>query len=292
MNLITKNVFISSTVYDLRYERAMVRRLLENYAEPTGIRFRCFVSDHPDFPISPLDRATKHSFDMCIEAVAKADYFVLLLRKRYGTPVIHNNGNEISIAHLEYREAQRLNIPRFILVDSRTWNAKHKYDRGFPQKFVPVTQTRIFGLIDEIRKRTRGNWIDIFSSRNDLSRIITSFLFQYDDSLFIGDVTIPHGTIVRTETSFVKVWEIQNNGLTTWKDRYLREENPTPGGLEPRESLIRIPNTNPGERAQISVEFTTPIHPVSCESYWKMVFKNGPYCFPDKTGLTCCVKVT
>lgn len=291
MDSITKNVFISSTVYDLRHERVMVRRLLEDYAEPTGVRFQCFVSDHPDFPISPLDRATKHSYDMCIEAVAKADYFVLLLCNRYGAPIVHNDGDIISITHLEYREAQRLNIPRFILVDSRTWDAKHKHERGFPQDFVPDTQIKIFEFIDEIRRRTRGNWIDIYSSRNDLSKVIKTFLSRYDDSLFIGDVTIPHGAIVRTESSFIKVWEIQNNGLTVWKDRYLREENPTPGGIEPRESLVRIPDTKPGERVRISVEFTAPIHPASCESYWKMVYKNGQYCLPHKTGLTCCVKV-
>jgi hypothetical protein len=44
-----KHVFISSTVYDLRYERTLVKRVLECYAGPTGVRFHCNLSDHPDF---------------------------------------------------------------------------------------------------------------------------------------------------------------------------------------------------------------------------------------------------
>jgi Domain of unknown function (DUF4062) len=56
-----KKVFISSTVYDLRAERDLIRSLIEGFNRVPGIRFECLVSDHPDFPISPTDRALKHS---------------------------------------------------------------------------------------------------------------------------------------------------------------------------------------------------------------------------------------
>lgn len=121
-----------------------------------------------------MDKASKHSFALCLDAVAKSDYFVLLIRNRYGRPVVSHNRSKISITHCEYREAQRLNIPRFIMVDSRTWDAKHMYDSGKPQSYVAEPQSRVFGLIDEIRKRKRGNWLDIFASRHDLSTTISS----------------------------------------------------------------------------------------------------------------------
>ena len=286
-----KRVFISSTVYDLGHERALVRRLLESYNSPSGIRFQCLASDHPDFPVSPTDRATSHSVDMCIENVAKSDYFVLLIRKRYGTPVLNHRGSTISITHREFREAHRLKIPRFVLIDTRTWDAKHAHDAGKPQAFVPSAHTGVFDFIDEIKTRTRGNWIDFFRSRRDIETTITSFLSTYDDSRFIGDITIPHGTLVGTGERFVKTWELENNGLTVWKGRCLREENPTPGGLVPTTSINPIPRTKPGQRVRLSVEFTAPDMPATCESYWKMVDSNGNYSFPHKVGLNCCVKV-
>ena len=163
-----RRVFISSTVYDLGVERALVRRTLEGYRGASGIRFDCFASDHPDFPISPADRATKRSFDICIENVAKSDYFVLLIRKRYGAPTIAHHGAKISITHREFREAHRLKIPRFVLIDGRVWDAKHAFDSGKPQSFVPRDHIRVFDLIDEVITRTRGNWVDIFRTRADI----------------------------------------------------------------------------------------------------------------------------
>lgn len=286
-----KKVFISSTVYDLRVERALIQSLLSAYNKVPGIKFECLVSDHPDFPISPLDRATKHSFDICIENVARCDYFVLLLRRRYGTPIIPAKGQNISITHLEFREAHRRKIPRFVLVDKRTWDAKHAHDRGELQNYVPADHIGIFNFIDEIRKKTKGNWLDIFQNETDIKTIVSTFLHRYDDSLFVGDITFPLGAIVQTGVSFKKTWEIENNGLTVWVNRFLREENPTPSGIVPKKSIVPIPTTRPGERVKISVAFTAPLLPATCESYWKMVDKNGDYCFPSKVGLNCCVKV-
>jgi hypothetical protein len=286
-----KQVFVSSTVYDLEYERCEVREILEGYNGPSGIRFRCVLSDHPDFPITPLDRATKHSYDMCIEAVAKCEYFVLLIKSRYGTPIIDHDGSKISITHREYREAHRRNIPRFVLVDSRTWDAKHQHDRGQPQSFVPPTQLGIFTLLDEIRRQTRGNWLDIYKSREGMRELISTFLLNFDDSAFVADVTIPHGTLIRTNERFTKTWEIRNNGLTPWRSRFLREENRVPNGLCPLTDLVPIPDTRPGQHVRISVEFVAPPDPSTCTSYWKMVDAEGAYCFPQKRGLDCTVKV-
>ena len=286
-----KRVFISSTVYDLEDERALVRKILESYRSTSGIKFECLLSDHADFPVSPVDRATSHSFDMCIDSVRKSDYFVLLVSKRYGAPIISHKGEMISITHREFREAHRLKLPRFVLIDSRTWDAKKAFDNGKKQSFVPLAHVQVFKFIDEIRNQTKGNWIDFFDSSASIEKTITTFLSGYDDSIFIADVTVPLGSQIGTGEKFIKTWEIENIGLKVWEGRLLREENPTPGGLVPSTSLIPIPRTKPGERVRLSVEFTAPQLPATCESYWKMIDKIGNYSFPNKFGLNCCVKV-
>lgn len=286
-----KKVFISSTVYDLRSERKFIRALLEEFNRVPGIQFEFLVSDHPDFPISPSDRTLKHSYDICLDNVARADYFILLLKKRYGDAIVENKGDKISITHMEFREARRRKIPRFVLVDQRTWDAKQAHNQGQKQNFIGPKHTPIFDFIDEIRKRTKGNWLDMFGNKSDIEIIINSFLDRYDDSRFVGDITIPNGSIVGTEERFTKTWEIENNGLMVWENRYLREDNRGVSGLVPDQPIVSIPITYPGERVAISVNFTTPEHPASCESYWKMVDEDGNYCFPHKVGLNCCVKV-
>jgi hypothetical protein len=286
-----KRVFISSTVYDLKLERALVRSLLENFTRVPGIRFEMLVSDHPDFPISPTDRVAKHSYDLCLEHVARADYFILLLKRRYGDRIVNDNGEAISITHKEFREAHIRKIPRFVLVDQRTWDAKQAHTQGKVQHFVRSKHLPIFNFIDEIRLKTKGNWIDFFRTRNDIATTVNTFLKHYDDSAFVADVSVPHGSLIRTNDRFIKTWELENTGLTTWKDRRLREENSVPGGLVPDNPLIPIPLTKPGQRVRISATFTAPQYPSTCESIWKMVDENGRYCFPHKVAVNCCVKV-
>ncbi|MBW2011904.1 MAG: DUF4062 domain-containing protein, partial [Deltaproteobacteria bacterium] len=108
----SKKVFISSTVYDNEKEREIICSLLENFDRVPGIRFDCYLSNHPNFPISPNDRTTKHAFDICLVNVRCSDYFILLLKNRYGEPAIENNGDKISITHMEFRTAHRNKIPR------------------------------------------------------------------------------------------------------------------------------------------------------------------------------------
>lgn len=287
-----KRVFISSTVYDLKIERKLIRSLLLGFKRIPGIRFECLVSDHSDFPVSPTDRATKHSYDICIENVARADYFVLLLRKRYGDAIVEDNGEKISITHREFREAHRRKIPRFVLVDQRTWDAKNAHNCGDRQSFVDPKHLRIFDFIDEIRKKTKGNWLDIFRDKANISTIVNTFLLGYDDSAFVADITVPNGNMEVTGTRFIKTWEIENTGLKVWEGRFLREENAGASDLVPDTSMIPIPLTFPGERVRLSVTFTAPELPATCISCWKMVDRNGTYCFPHKAGLNCRVKVS
>jgi hypothetical protein len=287
-----KRVFISSTVYDLKPERQLVRTLLEEYsAQSPDYKLELLVSDDPDFPISPTDRTDKHSYDICIDNVARADYFILLLKQRYGDAIIRDGEEAISITHKEYRVARKRRIPRFILLDQKTWDAKQANNQGVKQDFVKGKHKKLFDFIDEIRKRPKGNWIDIYSDFNSIRAIINTFLTKYDDTSFVGDITIPEGRIVPVNEKFEKIWEIENTGLTVWENRFLREENTGASNLVAEKTIIPIPITRPGQRVQLSVNFIAPEYPATCESYWKMVDENGTYCFPHHHGLVCRVKV-
>lgn len=127
---------------------------------------------------------------------------------------------------------------------------------------------------------------------------------NHDNSGFLGDITYPDNTTVMINQRFTKVWGLKNTGKTTWRarrlvclDDRLEVQAPDSGfelatvrGLIPDSNEIQIPDMRPGESIEVSVEFRAPSYPCTAISYWKMVFDDGAFCFPDKEGLSCLVK--
>lgn len=131
---------------------------------------------------------------------------------------------------------------------------------------------------------------------------------QNDSSGFMGDVTYPDNSIVMINQRFTKVWSVKNLGNKTWQNRKLIcvdehlnvsiSDSNTDNihincqrGLVPTIDSISIPKVQPGESVELSVEFQAPPYPCTAISYWKSINRNGEYCFPDKEGLSCLVKV-
>jgi transcriptional regulator with XRE-family HTH domain len=126
-----------------------------------------------------------------------------------------------------------------------------------------------------------------------------------DVSQFVRDVTIPDGSLVNAEASFVKTWEVQNAGRTAWDERFLQcmdEEVVVVGAgsgeewgvlpkLMPESRRIPVPFTPPGAVVRLSVAFRAPAIPSTCISYWKSVDADGHLCFPDAVGLSVRVRV-
>lgn len=126
-----------------------------------------------------------------------------------------------------------------------------------------------------------------------------------DVSQFVRDVTIPDGSLVKAEASFVKTWEVQNAGRTAWEGRFLQcmdEEVVVVGAgsgeewgvlpkLVPESLRISVPFTPPGAVVRLSVSFRAPAIPSTCISYWKSVDADGRLCFPDAVGLSVRVRV-
>ena len=280
-----RRVFVSSTVYDLEDERNHVRKVLHEHRG--CVTFSTLMSEKADFPLTPTDISLRHSFDACVEAVAAAEYCILLVKQRYGAPVISYGGRAISITHREYLEAYTRRMPLFIFVDQRTWDARNALKRGLEQDFVPREHIRLFDLVDEIAHQPRSNWMYFYKGLDDIAAALKCVLFEFDDAQFVSDGDVADGTVVRVESSFRKVWHVRNSGCVNWVDRFLMEENSGVAGLIPASGRVPVPRTAPGEIAQIAVDFTAPKYPSTCYSYWKMVDASGRYCFPKKKGLYC-----
>lgn len=112
-----------------------------------------------------------------------------------------------------------------------------------------------------------------------------------DKTLFIADVTIPDGTSVPVNTTFVKTWRVQNVGSVIWKDRYLKRITPASDLICSSPAMVPIPETQPGEVIEISVTFKTPHLPGSCRTDWKTSDKRGNLFFPEMHGLFSIVTV-
>lgn len=124
-----------------------------------------------------------------------------------------------------------------------------------------------------------------------------------DHSSFVGNLTIPNGTIMPAGERFEKIWEIQNGGAVDWKGRRLKcVDEPLAAGLSrealamvclvPDEPEIPIPDAAPGDVVRLSVWLTAPLVPATCVSIWKMVDAEGQLCFPRLNGLNVVVVVS
>lgn len=115
---------------------------------------------------------------------------------------------------------------------------------------------------------------------------------ETDKTLFIKDVTIPDGTSIPVNTTFVKTWRVKNVGNVAWKNRYLMRITPASKLLCSSPAMVPIPETLPGETVDISVTFVTPHLPGSCRTDWKTADDRGNLFFPNMHGLYSIVIVT
>jgi hypothetical protein len=86
-------VYISSTVYDFRDLRSSLKFWLET------LGYEVMLSDYNDFT-KPLD---KNSYEACIAAIDRADFFLVLIGSRVGG--LYDQNDNVSITRMEYRRA-------------------------------------------------------------------------------------------------------------------------------------------------------------------------------------------
>lgn len=96
-----------------------------------------------------------------------------------------------------------------------------------------------------------------------------------DKAVYVSDVTIPDGTIVKAGSNVIKVWAIKNIGTTTWKTSYRLAY--LEGVKDAKEMLyVHLPNdVKPGSSVQVTVIFTAPSSEGTHYSYWRLVNGDG-----------------
>ncbi len=89
-----------------------------------------------------------------------------------------------------------------------------------------------------------------------------------DNSAYIGDVTIPDGTILTPGQNFQKTWKLQNTGSCTWSTSYrlVFLSGEAMGGSATRV----VTPVFPGSRADISVDLTAPDSVGTYTGTWRM----------------------
>lgn len=114
-----------------------------------------------------------------------------------------------------------------------------------------------------------------------------------DATAFVDD-TVPHGTLLAPGAPFTKMWRIRNVGSVPWHRRRLERQGPLTGpGLITSPRYVAVPDTEPGEIAEISAPLKAPTYDATSIAYFKMVDEDGFLCFPDEhqLGLDVLVRV-
>jgi hypothetical protein len=91
---------------------------------------------------------------------------------------------------------------------------------------------------------------------------------------FMGDITIPDGTIIQLGDTFTKTWRFTNTGSCTWGDGYtlVFDHGNSLGGPQ----SMPLPQTvAPGNDLVVSVSMTAPSYNGNYESYWMLQDPNG-----------------
>lgn len=91
-----------------------------------------------------------------------------------------------------------------------------------------------------------------------------------DKAVYVADVTIPDGTIVKPGASVVKIWSVKNIGETTWKTSY---QLAYMDGLKDAKEALNVHLANevkPALSIQVTVNFTAPTEPGTYYSYWRL----------------------
>ena len=107
-----------------------------------------------------------------------------------------------------------------------------------------------------------------------LTPIPQSAIKVCDRAAWVKDVTIPDGTVIAPNTSFVKTWRLRNDGTCTWTTGYKLVF--FSGDSMGAAASVALPaSVAPGQEADLSVTFTSPAAAGTYKSNWKLQNADG-----------------
>ena len=92
---------------------------------------------------------------------------------------------------------------------------------------------------------------------------------------YVRDDTYNDGTVVTPGTTFLKEWEVINNGDCNWDDRYSLFF--ISGDQMNAPDSVTIPHIPVGAKGKVSVELTAPEEPGEYRSEWKLFDSNNRF---------------
>lgn len=90
---------------------------------------------------------------------------------------------------------------------------------------------------------------------------------------FVADVTIPDDTRLQAESTFIKTWRVKNTGNAAWGSSYRLVF--VDGTAMTNQTVQPAPNVQPGQTADISIQFTVPGKPGTYFSDWRLQDDRG-----------------
>jgi len=93
------------------------------------------------------------------------------------------------------------------------------------------------------------------------------------DATFVADLTIPDGTRLEPGVEFVKTWRLRNVGTPPWTEGFCLAH--VSGERMSAPASIYVPETKPGEMADISVSMKAPSATGSYRSDWQLRDEQG-----------------
>ena len=102
-----------------------------------------------------------------------------------------------------------------------------------------------------------------------------------DSAAFVGDVSIPDGTLFASNQRFTKTWRLKNTGSCTWTREYGIAF--VDGSSMGAAAVVNLPNSvAPDQTVDLSLDLTAPVQPGTYRGNWKLrnasggVFGTGP----------------
>lgn len=151
-------IFVSSTYYDLRHVREIIRDFVIN------LGYEPILSEYSDVFYNPSDTVQ----NSCLKEISSCDMFVLIVGKRYGSLF---PGDSLSITHREYLEAQNQSIPIYSFIDLdvlHDFEFHEKNPGSTDQNYRVVESENIFDLIRDIQSASTNNLLLPYTSISDL----------------------------------------------------------------------------------------------------------------------------
>ena len=172
-----ENVFISSTINDLKQERQTIKRVLSNRGHAA------IMSEESNFPLDSNILNSIHSHDYCLEKISECGNFISIIGKVYGgnysgelykdlaDEIIEKSEGRIktpSISLMEYFLAIKKGIPHYAFI-SVEFDDIMTRDEKWDEKVIVEYN---FLTHQKNKERINDNWISRYKDLDDLENRI------------------------------------------------------------------------------------------------------------------------